>query len=107
MKWRAAVLRDRGMAARFFAFMECDNLEHLLEKPRMQCRMKKHQSAHCGHKSALALISPFVLHSAQARQGFSPISRSKFIEIFVEFRPGFWYNLCVSLCLFAGVKFPC
>lgn len=31
---------DRGMAARFFAFMGCDNLEHPLEKPKKQCRMK-------------------------------------------------------------------
>ncbi len=30
---------DRGMAARFFAFMGCDNLEHPLEKPKKQCRM--------------------------------------------------------------------
>ena len=65
---------DRGMAARFFAFMGCDNLEHPLEKPKKQCRMKTHplwtQIRPCAH-------TPSVLHSAQARQGFSPISRSK------------------------------
>jgi hypothetical protein len=32
--------RFLSMAARFFAFMGCDNLKHPLEKPKKQCRMK-------------------------------------------------------------------
>ena len=56
-------------------------------------------------KSGLALISTPVLNYRQARKWFSPISRSrKFIEIFVAFRPGFCYNLIVSLCSCAGGK---
>ena len=31
---------DRGMDARFFAFMDYDNLEPPLEKPRKQCKMR-------------------------------------------------------------------
>ena len=51
-------------------------------------------------------MSPSVLHSAQARQGFSPISRSKFIEIFVEVGRNLCYTIYGSLCLPGEVKNP-
>lgn len=51
-------------AASFFAFMECDNLEHRLEKPRKQCRMKTHplwtQIRSCRHTAT-------VIHYAHRR----------------------------------------
>lgn len=46
-----------------------------------------------------------MLHFHQARIQFSPVSRSgKVHKNFVEIELNFWYNPCISVCRFGGIK---